>query len=167
MFQRILVAVDDSDISKEAFNKALSLAKALGANLRLIHVISPPHSIYEDIPDLAITGNYYSVAYEETMQQKMKLWKDSEEEGVELLKTLTNEATAAGAIAKFTQIIGEPGSKICELARSWGADLIVMGSHGRTGLSELFLGSVSNYVSHHAPCSILIVHSQSDSKLHS
>lgn len=46
---------------------------------------------------------------------------------------------------------------ICELARNWNADLIILGRRGRTGLSELLLGSVSNYVLHHAPCSVLTV----------
>ena len=46
---------------------------------------------------------------------------------------------------------------ICNAAISWQADLIIMGRRGRTGLSELFLGSVSNYVLHHAPCAVLVV----------
>ncbi|MGF1516635.1 MAG: universal stress protein, partial [Nodosilinea sp.] len=53
-----------------------------------------------------------------------------------------------------------PGRVICTLAKTWAADLIVVGSHRRKGLSELFLGSVSNYVMHHAPCSVLVVDAQ-------
>jgi len=47
---------------------------------------------------------------------------------------------------------------ICELAIDWNADLIMMGRRGRSGIAEFFLGSVSNYVLHHAPCSVQIVH---------
>ena len=50
--------------------------------------------------------------------------------------------------------------EITDLAKSWDADLIVIGSHGRKGIGELILGSVSNYVSHHVPCSVLLVHQQ-------
>jgi nucleotide-binding universal stress UspA family protein len=64
-----------------------------------------------------------------------------------------------GIKTEFTQIPGNPGQTIKKIAQNWDADLIVMGSRGRTGLSELVLGSVSNYVMHHAPCSVLIVHS--------
>ena len=52
------------------------------------------------------------------------------------------------------------GWEICQRAKVWQADLIIVGSHGRTGLSELFLGSVSNYVMHHAPCSVMVIHRQ-------
>ena len=58
--------------------------------------------------------------------------------------------------------MGQAAQKICEFAQTVNADLIVIGSHGRSGLSELFLGSVSNYVSHHVSSAVLIVHHQSD-----
>ena len=53
---------------------------------------------------------------------------------------------------------------ICELAKFWNADLIIMGRRGRSGLAEVFLGSESNYVLHHAPCSVQIVHLPVSSK---
>lgn len=52
---------------------------------------------------------------------------------------------------------GSPERSICEIAQTWEADLIIVGSRGLTGIKEMFLGSVSNYVTHHAPCSVLIV----------
>ena len=55
---------------------------------------------------------------------------------------------------------GNPGRSICELASTWEADLILVGSRGLKGLKEMFLGSVSNYVTHHAPCSVLIVRTE-------
>ena len=75
------------------------------------------------------------------------------------LRQYSEQATAAGIEVEFTQIPGYPGQTIQKIAQTWNADLVVMGSHDRTGLSELVLGSVSNYVMHHAPCSVLIVHS--------
>ena len=56
--------------------------------------------------------------------------------------------------------VGHPGSLIRDLAMNWSADLIVMGRRGLSGLQEVFLGSVSNYILHHAPCSVLIVHGE-------
>lgn len=62
-----------------------------------------------------------------------------------------------GINAEFKILFGDPSRVICEIAQAWNADLIIIGRRGRTGLSELFLGSVSNYVLHHAPCSVLTV----------
>ena len=58
---------------------------------------------------------------------------------------------------EFRQLPGSPGRTICHLAWSWQADLIIVGNQGRSRIGELLLGSVSNYVLHHAPCSVLTV----------
>jgi nucleotide-binding universal stress UspA family protein len=57
--------------------------------------------------------------------------------------------------------MGDPGQTICKVAETWGADLILMGRNRKSGISEMFLGSTSNYVLHHAPCSVLAVQSAS------
>jgi nucleotide-binding universal stress UspA family protein len=57
--------------------------------------------------------------------------------------------------------IGHPEPLIRDLAKDWNADLIVMGRRGLSSLTEVFLSSVSNYILHHASCSILIVHEES------
>ena len=59
--------------------------------------------------------------------------------------------------AEFTQNAGDPGPVICSVAQTWGADLILMGRRGLSGLGELVLGSASNYVLHHAACSVLVM----------
>ena len=76
---------------------------------------------------------------------------------LKLLKNFADKAIAAGIETEFIQDIGSPGPAICKLAKTRDADLIIVGSHGRTGLSEMLLGSVSNYVVHHAPCSVMVV----------
>ena len=53
--------------------------------------------------------------------------------------------------------MGNPGVQICELAHDWNADLVVVGRKGRTGITEALLGSVSNHVVHHAPCSVFVI----------
>ncbi|MBE9205221.1 universal stress protein [Nostoc sp. LEGE 06077] len=70
---------------------------------------------------------------------------------------MTNPAIAKGVAAEFTQELGDPSRMICEVARTWKADVIVISRRGLSGISELFLGSVSNYVLHYAPCSVLTV----------
>jgi nucleotide-binding universal stress UspA family protein len=65
--------------------------------------------------------------------------------------------TRQGIPTEWDSRQGEPGSQICNLARSWNADLIIVGRRGRSGLTEMLLGSVSNYVLHHAPCSVMVV----------
>ncbi len=57
----------------------------------------------------------------------------------------------------YTCLTGMPGSSICELAQNWGAHLIVLGRWERQGMTEVMMGSVSNYVIHHEPCSGLVV----------
>ncbi len=154
-YNQIVVAVDESEPSRKAFAQALAIAKAFQAKLNLIHVISSLQEEFQDLSSLTLGGGYYPAVTEESLQER---WQNLEESGRELLRSLSETATANGVSTEFTQTIGQAEQKICQFAKSLNADLIVIGSHGRTGLSELFLGSVSNYVSHHVPCAVLIVH---------
>ncbi|MBD0336097.1 MAG: universal stress protein [Cyanobacteria bacterium Co-bin13] len=159
MFRKILVALDDSPLRAKVFEKALSLAAALDAQLMLLHVLSAYSSGSPGIPLRAYPA-YYPILDDTSWQLYQERWHLFEMAGIERLQRDLATATAAGVNAEFTQSGGEPSLVICDLARSWEADLIIVGSHGRSGLSELLMGSVSNYVMHHAPCSVLVVHSQ-------
>ena len=77
------------------------------------------------------------------------------------LQGYCQEAVVRGISAEAIHRLGDPGPEICEVARQWRVNLIVMGRRGRQGLTEMVLGSVSNYVIHHAPCSVLIVQEES------
>ncbi len=154
MFHKILVALDNSAVSNQVCDKAIALAKAMGSGLMLLHVLSPE----EGSPDMSTFNvEYYSGLGGRTLEIYHEQWDRFEEQGLELLRSRTNEAIAAGVVCEFTQLSGNPGRKICDLAHTWGADLIIVGRRGRSGLTELLLGSVSNYVLHHAPCSVLTV----------
>ncbi len=155
MYQRILVAVDDSDISRQASNKALSLAKAFSSKLHLIHVILPVTQEYQDASLIAFSGGFYPGGMDQVVKET---WSSIEEAGLSLLQDFGKKAQKAGIAAEFTQKIGQPDREIVEFAKDWGADLIAIGSHGRKGLNEFVLGSVSNYVLHHVSCSVLLVH---------
>lgn len=163
MFQKILVAIDRSQMSQQVFDEALSLAKATGAGLMLLHVLTPFYEEDHLGPVFPGLDGTYPVLYSEAVKSYMQQWETLEQEELLWLKSLANKASNIGVSAQFSQNLGDPGRMICELARSWQADLIMMGRRGRTGLSELFLGSVSNYVLHHAPCSVLTVQQRANS----
>ncbi len=159
MFNKILVAIDRSTTGKKVFEAAMSLAKTSGANLKLLHVLS---SEEQDFPASTIYSgleyDQYDPFASNLIEAYQERWQQFEQEGLEMLRGTAQEAFKAGITTEFTQILGNPGRAICDLAQTWSADLLVVGSRGRTGLKEMFLGSVSNYVTHHAPCSVLIVH---------
>jgi nucleotide-binding universal stress UspA family protein len=157
MFEKILAAIDISDMGKSVFARALSLAVQNQAHLLLFHALSPEeeNSPLPIPPDL--TQIYPAVGNDLTLESWKQQWEEFEREGLEKLQTYATEAANAGIQAECQQILGSPGRKICELAQEQDVDLIVIGHRGRRGLSELFLGSVSNYVLHHAHCSILMV----------
>lgn len=155
MFNKILVALDGSETTKHIFNTALVLAKATNATLMLLHVLSTEADGYPNL-ELQPTLSYYPGRQEE-INRYLKRLKAFENKGIELLRSRIVEATAAGVKAEFTQNTGNPSWSICDLARTWGADLIVMGRRGDSSIKETDLGSVSNYVIHNAQCSVTIV----------
>ncbi|MBD2775976.1 universal stress protein [Iningainema tapete] len=159
MFQQILVGIDNSDIGQYVFESAVSLAKVNNASLLILHVISPLDEQYIHPMFLQPEGVYPSFNTE-AINYHINQWEELKQERLNWLASLTNKAISAGVITEFTESIGDPGRLICDLARTWEADLIVVGRRGRSGLSELLLGSVSNYVLHHAPCSVLTVQGQ-------
>lgn len=159
MYQRILVAVDNTELSQKSFQQALAIAKAFQANLQIINVLSPLRAEYQDTTSLAFSGTYYPDALDDVMQEE---WVNIQEIGLNLLQSLEKQAKQKGVKVEAAQQIGQPEQEITDFAKRWQADLIVIGSHGRKGISEFLFGSVSNYVSHHVPCSVLLVHPQTE-----
>lgn len=155
MFRKILVAMDNSEDSKHIFEKALSLAKLTNAHLMLLHVLSPEDEGYPNM-DLQPSLSYYAGRHEQ-IDSYLKRLKEFEERGREILRSRLTKATTVGVKAEFCQNTGNPRWSICDLARTWDADLIVMGHRDRIRLKDMGLGSVSNYVTHNAHCSVLIV----------
>ncbi|MDJ0735038.1 MAG: universal stress protein [Nostocaceae cyanobacterium] len=154
MFHKILVAIDKTDMGQQVFDEALFSAKAMGANLMLLHVLSPFDEQYLQPMFLEMDSPYPSLQMEAVKKYRQQ-WEELKQERLDWLRSLTEEATNVGIVTEFTQNIGDPGKVICEQAKSWDADLIILGRRGLSGLSEFFLGSVSNYVLHHAHCSVL------------
>lgn len=164
MLNRILVAMDNSSSNQQVFDEAVSLAKATDANLMLLHVLSPLDEQYVDplflqptilYPQLQGNNSKYANDWEKLKQNRLN-W----------LGNLCKQATELGVKAEFSLNIGEASRMICvsaaspfreNIAQNWQADVIVIGRRGRRGISELLMGSVSNYVLHHAHCSVFIV----------
>ncbi|BBD61441.1 hypothetical protein NIES2109_42690 [Nostoc sp. HK-01] len=157
MLKKILVALDRSEMRQEVFTQALSLAKVMSAELLLLHVLSPEEDGSPYIPML-YNVDYYPGLSGQSLDLYQKQWDSFKDEGVRMLQSFCAQANLADVKAEFSQILGNPGNTICKLATQWNADLIVMGHRGRSGLAEFFLGSVSNYVLHHANYSVYIVH---------
>jgi nucleotide-binding universal stress UspA family protein len=162
MFHKIVVALDYSEYSDSILGEAISLAKMMGAQLKLLHVLSLEDrtgyqfSAYPEVSYFAINAGQFERYHEE--------WTEFKNWSLQLLEADLEAAKAAGVSTELSQLFGNPGKSICECAKSWDADLILMGRHGRTGISELFLGSVSNYVLHHAHCAVLTLNTSSQSR---
>ncbi|WP_427159369.1 universal stress protein [Aliinostoc sp. HNIBRCY26] len=157
MLKNILVALDRSEMGQQVFEQALALATATQGKLLLVHVLSSEEDGSPHIP-MVSTYDYYPGLSGQSFEIYQKQWDRFKNEGMKMLQSFSAKANTADVPTEFTQIMGSPGRTICKLATTWNADLIVMGHRGFAGIKELFLGSVSNYVLHHAPCSVHIVH---------
>lgn len=156
MFRKLLVAIDQSNASLPVVEHAIALSQAIGAEILFLHVLSP---LDEGYPSPIFPGpdGVLPTIHAETIKIYDQQWETFERAGLAYLRSLTEQATASGVGAEFTQAIGDPGRVICKMAATWNADVILLGRRGRSGLAELLLGSVSNYVLHHAPCSVLTI----------
>jgi nucleotide-binding universal stress UspA family protein len=142
--RRIVHPSDFSKASAAAFTKAVELAKANGAELVLLHVLAPP------LPLMSGEG-YVSPKIYEDLEQSARAYASKE------LARLVAKAKKAGVRAKAVLRDGVAHEQIVQAARSPRADMIVIGTHGRTGLAKLFLGSVAGRVVSAAKCPVMTV----------
>lgn len=145
MYQRILVAVDGSDLSNRALREAISLAQSQSAVLRIVHVA--------DEVTLNWEGEYGD------MSGILESFRESGRRVVERAQNIVREA-GMEAEAKLLEIqtFGRRISDlIVEEAKGWPADLIVVGTHGRRGLHDAILGSVADGVARRASVPVLLV----------
>jgi nucleotide-binding universal stress UspA family protein len=159
-FKKILVAVDYLTSTSELFEISLQLAKVCNSHLMLFHCVQEPISGMPEFLAHAGMGAYSGVYSQEILELEEQVVKEATEELKAWLGSLVNKARDAGIQAASDYLTGEPGRQICAFAKEWGADLILIGRRGRSGLSELLLGSVSNYVIHHAHCAVMVIQHQ-------
>ena len=141
---KILLAIDDSKYSRAALQSVLTLAPPKGTQVRVLHVIEPPSVL------VARGMGGYSA-------NLRLVWEAQRKNGQELVERFAKDLAAKGFKVSTSIVQGEPRSKIVDVARNWHADLIFVGSHGRRGLERFLMGSVSEAVVHHAPCSVQVV----------
>ena len=134
MYSSIVVGTDGSETAREAVRQATRLAATVGARIELV-------SAYEPVPHSPPDG-----------------WSVSAREDVEAaLREAAEEITAAGVEVATYARQGDPAAALLDVAEERRADLIVVGNRGLTGAERFLLGSVPNKVSHHAPCSVMII----------
>jgi len=159
MFNTILVALDTGEDCSPVFDQALDQAKSSGAVLKLLGVITPANDNTMSLTAYSpgFTGYPLTVS-NEVWEACRKRYVAYKERYKAVLTRFAKQAADVDVQAEVMLVADNPGRAICDRAKTESADLIIVGSHGRKGLSEIFMGSVSNYVTHHAPCSVLIVH---------
>ena len=144
MFRSIVVGTDGSETAGEAVRAAIELAKAVGASVDVV-------SAYEPVPQQRLR--------EEARQAPTDLqWMVNPREDVDAtLRDAAERVEGAGIEVQTFAREGDPADAILDVAEERGADLIVVVNKGMTGAKRFLLGSVPNKVSHHAPCSVLII----------
>jgi nucleotide-binding universal stress UspA family protein len=157
MFTKLLIALDLSPRNEDVFAAGLDVAKKMGASLMLLHVPSSEAPESPSFPVLLGPDYYPTSASISVIEIYEKLWRSYEEKGIEMLKQFAEQARQLDVTVEYAQNPGAPGKVICHLAGQIDTDLIVIGRRGHSGLNELMAGSVSNYVMHHANCSVLVV----------
>ena len=144
MFERIVVGTDGSETAGEAVRQAIELAAALGAALEIV-------SAYEPVPEARLRA-------EAQLAPPDVQWSIGQREDVDaVLEAAAREAERAGVTVSTSRRQGDPADAILDVAEETGAELIVIGNKGMTGAKRFLLGSVPNKISHHAPCSVLII----------
>jgi nucleotide-binding universal stress UspA family protein len=142
LFSKILVAVDGSIFARQALDHAISLAKSYGSKLTLMYVVH---------------RRVYVAAEEAGFVTTAPEIHDMEEAGKRILNESRDAVRSAGVEADTALVHGIPADEVVRKAEAEGYDLIVVGSRGRTGIEAFLLGSVSDKITHHAKCPVLVV----------
>jgi universal stress protein A len=144
--QSILVPVDFSDHSEAALRYATLLAESFGATLTLVHSVEP--YVYPEDLSAGFTLEEIDARWVRKQTEKLATLGQTIKEGIPATVVVT---------------MGTAWNRIVAAAKSWNADLIVMGTHGRTGLKHVLMGSTAERVVRHAACPVLILHSSGTS----
>jgi nucleotide-binding universal stress UspA family protein len=142
MFQSILAAIDGSSKSKAALDVAIGEAKLHGAALHVVYVIET--GLFSSIPMDNTWEVIYGLLENQGKDAHLAAAKRAESQGIGITTHLKE---------------GHAGNEILKLARDLGVDLVVLGSHGKSDLDRILLGSVSSFVVGHSTVSTLVVRS--------
>lgn len=143
--KKILTPIDFSVHSMEAMRGAMELAKDVGAEVHLMHVIAPHH-------------HFLPLPLESNAEQSRELAREAsmiQQAEEELARIKKDDFGDSKKVVTFA-VVGPPVQKLCEYAKEQAIDLIMMSTHGRTGGEFILMGSVAEKVVRNAPCSVLI-----------
>ena len=144
MFDSMVVGTDGSDTAREAVRQAAELAGRIGAKVHLV-------SAYEPVPEGRLREERQEVPGD------LQWMVNPREDVSETLEAAAGTVREAGVDVETHAREGDPADAILDVAEEEGADVIVVGNKGMTGAKRFLLGSVPNKVSHHAPCSVMII----------
>ena len=145
-FTKILIAVDASDYSQKAAQYGMGLAQQLGAEVALVHI--------DEFPMMANVGGDPILGDQMiAMPELAEIQKNS---ATHLLDQMFADYGEGLTVTKVIKS-GDIKSEILETAKTWNASIIVLGTHGRTGLDHFLLGSMAESITRHSDCPVLIV----------
>jgi nucleotide-binding universal stress UspA family protein len=144
MFGSMVVGTDGSETAREAVRQASDLATRLSAKVHLV-------SAYEPVPEGRLREERQEVPGD------LQWMVNPREDVSTTLEDAAQEIRGLGVEVETHAREGDPADAILDVAEEQGADLIVVGNKGMTGAKRFLLGSVPNKVSHHAPCSVMII----------
>lgn len=140
MFRRILIPLDGSELAEKALKKALEIAKSYGSTILLTRVV----------PLIDLCGEYSSVAFIETLQRMRDKSQNYLNQKLDELSTEQLKIDAA-------VLVGNPASRVVELAKEREIDLIVISSRGRTGLARWYFGSTAEDIARRSSLPVLLL----------
>ena len=143
--KKILSPIDFSELSMEAMRGAMELAKDVGAEVHLVHIIAP-HHVFIPLPLATNAEQSRELAREAAMLEQAE---------AELNRLKKDEFGDSKKVATHTEV-GNPATKLVDYAKRNEIDLIMLATHGRTGAEHLVIGSVAEKLVRYAPCSVLV-----------
>jgi nucleotide-binding universal stress UspA family protein len=141
---KLLIAIDGSEFSQAALSSVIARPWNAGTEVKVLHVVEPPS---------LLIGREMG-AYDPEFEM---VWKALREQARDLVEKAATKLRAAGFKVETELVEGDPKSQILDAANEWRADMVVLGSHGWSGLDRFLMGSVSEGVVRHAHCSVEIV----------
>jgi len=137
---KVLIGIDDSKVSGDVLRAIVTQFRTEHTEIRVLHVLQP----------LAPTPPQMAPGYAPELEDQKKPAR-------ELVEQIAKELRSAGFKVDAAVEVGDIRERIIDSAAEWGADLIVVGSHGQRGIKRFLLGSVAEFVARHAKCSVEIV----------
>lgn len=150
MFKRVVVPLDGSELAERTLPYVVNLVKTgCAEGVVIVNVVEPFDSPYVGV-EPAFAGDAYPELGERALANSK-----------EYIEGIRVRLASQGLTVDTRVLEGIPAAAIVDFAKSSGSDLIAIGTHGRTGLGQLMLGSVANKVVHSAPCPVLLIRPES------